>query len=345
MKRAPHGKKSTEKRTEKRKKPAERSLESSAISSEILRKNSDFCRSCTKSLIKNQKTLYVEEEQGRVFCSEACIIEFFSPEIKILEDEYLRWLDPEDLSVDDRERFAYLRWNTLQCPEEVWRETTARGDYQYSLISEFHIGSERIWSVAICLFLRGEPSFLLISFPTRDYTLVERYRRGTVLKQTELSELAERNPTDGLASKWTEDETYRAKSLGHDGEPDIAAQEWDRYQHFFHDTLTQPDEVWSHPEQAASPLKVFHFLKAYPQNKVTPKSLKEGLSADKAQNFWFVIVARELGDTDRTSEGEEQIEILDAFPTRKEHVADRYRKGCQDIGLGVFEAQGTRLIH
>src|SRR6185295_5913190 len=136
------------------------------------------CLHCGSRLEGGARALFVEEERGRVFCSEDCIAGFFAPEISRLEKEFFRRLSPDDLSADEREQLAHLRWITLQEPDEVWREKTLSGDFRYALISEFQPGNDRIWCVCLCLFLRGEPSFLFLSFTSKDNDLVAHYRKG-----------------------------------------------------------------------------------------------------------------------------------------------------------------------
>ena len=86
------------------------------------------CCYCLKKLITSDRALFVEEENGRIFCSESCITRFFSKDIDKLEKEYFKRLSPYDLSAKEKENFSDLRWITLQAPNEVWREKTVPGD-------------------------------------------------------------------------------------------------------------------------------------------------------------------------------------------------------------------------
>ena len=104
----------------------------------------DACHTCAKKLSGDaERALFVEEEVGRIFCSEACIATFFTPEITRLEKEYFKRLQPSDLSAEERESLAHLRWITLQEPDEIWREKTLSGDFRYTLISDFKTGREK----------------------------------------------------------------------------------------------------------------------------------------------------------------------------------------------------------
>lgn len=302
-------------------------------------KEANVCRFCMTLLdgdsAKDAQALFVEEEVGRIFCSELCISSFFAPEVERLEKEYFKHLDPRDLSPRERNSFAHLRWITLQEPDEVWCEKTGAGDHRYTVISRFHPNDQQIWYICICLYLRGEPSFLFLAFPTRDENLVNSYRKGErmtqVKKNGDVDSSSERGPSRGssdetkidrLAANWTEDETFRAQILQDRSPDDIPVEEFPVYQSCLEETLESPDEVWSLRFGGVNTPKVYQFIRRYPDE-------------DKG-GIWYIIVARELFD-------EDQIEILDAFPTRDAALAERYRRGHQEVGHET--RQVGRTIH
>jgi len=348
----------------------------------------DGCKGCGKHLGADDRALFVEEEIGRVFCSEECISSFFSPDIERLEKEFFRRLSSSDLTGEEREKFAHLRWITLQEPDEVWREKTLAGDYRYTLISEFQPATKKIWSICICLFLRGEPSFLYLAFTTKNAAMVATYRRGEQVEwvRPEVSGSAQQaarrsaetegeTGSDRLADPWTEDETFMAQANSERREDDIPATEFSLYQSCVEEALETPDEVWTStmtaPVGGVAP-KMYHFIRYYPDEKPA---------------YWYIVVARETdpapaeeasasGESEEQAEEktddtggeqkagsatievvqeahevqgagvdvEEQIEILDAFPTRDESLVDRYRRGEQEIGQ--FETRtNARVVH
>jgi hypothetical protein len=292
------------------------------------------------------KALFVEEEIGRIFCSESCIASYFAPEIERLEKEYVRRSSAQDLTGAERESLAHLRWVTLQEPDEVWREKTLSGDYRYTLISEFEPGDKKVWSICICLFLRGEPSFLYLAFPTRNAAVVHAYRRGERVElgapakekdkakrrkadaAAEAPEAAdgaagEPGASDRLGTAWTEDETFLAQVNQERSEDDIPPEDFESSQGCIEETLEVPDEVWS--VKTNEGMLIYHFIRQYPADE-------SGLG------HWYVIVARE-------TEEEEQIEILDAFPTRDAVLVDRYRRGSQQVGETQEERPVSRVVH
>jgi len=324
----------------------------------------ESCKNCSKHLETDDRALFVEEEIGRVFCSEECITGYFTPDVERLEKEYFRVLAPGDLDPEEREKLAHLRWITLQEPDEVWRQKSLSGDHRYTLISEFRPGSRSIWCVCVCLFLRGEPSFLFISLTSKNAALVNHYRRGERvvldspakrtgdLKNVKPAGAAEKTavdpalvPMDGLASEWTDEETRRAQMNQSRRIDDIPEAEFELYQTCLEETLQNPTEVWTKPEapldeesaeestaettnSGEEPVsgdedsRVFHFVRFYP---------------DETPGMWYVVIAREVDDSD-------EIEILDAFPTRDSDLVDRYRSGTQEVGEGEKQAS-SRLVH
>jgi hypothetical protein len=370
MKRAP-SKKGTDKGADRRKRP--RSTAKAKASSTVRRSSTasepqansriktsrnpietaphENCQHCAKALVSEDRALFVEEEVGRIFCSEACIAGFFAPEIERLEKDYFRKVSDGDLTKDERESYSHLRWITLQEPDEIWREKTLSGDHRYTLISEFQPGAKRVWSVCICLFLKGEPSFLYLAFTSKNAALINTYREGERVewaKDRESAEGSEENPgispsahSDRLADSWTEDETFLAQVNQERRADDIAPEDFVLYEKCMEETLETPDEVWS-CQPGENTARLYHFIRYYKAEDSAEETdspelpeLDDGQASDSG--IWYLIIARETED-------EEQIEILDAFPTRDAALVDRYRRGEQEVG---HTAPGpiSRVVH
>ncbi|MEK7690901.1 MAG: PBECR2 nuclease fold domain-containing protein [Bdellovibrionota bacterium] len=320
------------------KKPSQRETSPAAARAKGSAAEVQHCDHCEKALFPDDRALFVEEERGRIFCSEDCISGYFVNEIEQLEQEYFSFLSPSDLSSEEKIQLAHLRWITLQEPDEVWCERMPTREFRYTLISEFQPGEFPIWCVCICLFLRGEPSFLYLAFTTKNSAMVDHYRRGASVDPEEVrqartareaeegkaepeTENAEKRPvaqTDRLADPWTEDETMYVQTAQERSATDIQPEAFDQYQACLEKTLEDPNEVWSN---GATP-KLLHFLKCF---------------EEAAEKHWYVIVARE-------TEEDDQIEIIDAFPTRDHALVDRYRKGKMEVGE-TNEQSVSRLVH
>jgi hypothetical protein len=232
---------------------SESSSSSSFVSTEPL-----SCKACEKKLLAEDRALFVEEELGRVFCSEDCIADYFQPEITQLEKEYLRLRPKSDLTAEERESVAHYRWMTLQEPEEIWLQEI-EGDKRYTFISSFEHGGERLWCIAITLCLRGEPSFLFIAFPTRSEALVEAFRKGEQI-----------------------DEIPKGSELPIGQEAQNTPYLTQDIDSFLEPTLQSPDELWKIRSGDDGEPDLYHFIKFF--------QTAEGPA-------WFILIAEDNGDS------------------------------------------------
>lgn len=280
----------------------------------------EHCSACGKGLKGEERALFVEEEVGRVFCSEECITNHFQAEIDVIEKEYFKYRPKDDLSPDEREQYAHLRWVTIQEPDEVWQETRPSGDKRHTLISQFKPGAKPIWCICICLFLRGEPSFLYMAFPTRSKALVERFRKGVAIEWAKgepsddaTEEFSDGDPrTDGLADGWSQSETLRAEIHKTRSSNDIPVEEYGLYEKLLEKTLESPDELWVMESKDDGEPDRYQFIKHYPDEEGGP--------------MYYIVIAQE-------SEQTEHLEVIGQVPTRDPKVANQYRKGRQELVL------------
>lgn len=274
------------------------------------------CSECKKTIAAVDQALFVEEDVGRFFCAEPCIVKHFTPEIEKLERQYGKYVKAQDLSTSERERYAHLRWTTLEKPEELWREKTASGDQRYCLVSEYQPDQKPVWAVAICLMLRSEPSFLYLAFVTSDKELVNTFRRGdqlTTVKASnseipQLEAMSEKVAAleDRLGEPWTEADSVRAMLIKGRKTNDIPNEDFGFYQKCLEETLQIPNELWSYLPKSAK--RIYHFIKRY----------------DHDDPYWYVVIAKDTSD-------ETQIEIVDVFPTRDEKLIELCRYGRKEV--------------
>jgi hypothetical protein len=277
------------------------------------------CEECNKVISSKNKALFVEEEVGRFFCEESCIVAYFTPEIEKLEREYGKHVSANDLNSEERERFAHFRWMSLEKPDEVWMEKSTQGDQRYTLISEYQPENRKVWAVAICLMLQNEPSFLYLAFVTSDRHLVDVFRRGDqmrVVKENSLqtksesveneSEEGVQKSSDRLAEPWTEADSVRALIIKSRKISDIPVEDFGFYQKCLEETLQHPNELWSYLPKSAK--RIYHFIKHYEHD----------------QSFWYVVIAKDTAD-------ETQIEIIDVFPTRDGDLVQMCRHGKKEV--------------
>ncbi|MBS1961423.1 MAG: hypothetical protein JST04_04350 [Bdellovibrionales bacterium] len=291
--------------------------------------SAEHCVECGKGLKGEDRALFVEEDVGRIFCSEDCITQHFQADIDLIEKEYFKYRPKDDLSPDEREQFAHLRWITIQEPDEIWQEKRSSGDYRYTLISQFKPGAKSVWCVCICLFLRGEPSFLYMAFPTRSKALVERFRKGKQVEREEIGtepapEQDGAEATDGLASGWSQSETLRAEIHRTRDASDIPAEEFGLYENLLEKTLEAPDELWVLESEDDGEPDRYHFIKYFPDEESGP--------------VHYIVVAQE-------SEQSESLEVVEQIPTRNAATAQQFRKGRQELVVDDEDDGGNRTIH
>ncbi len=277
------------------------------------------CEECKKVIPQRKQALFVEEEVGRFFCDEGCIVSHFTSDIEKLEREYGKHVTPQDLSAEERERYAHFRWMALENPDEIWMETLPKGDRRFTLIAEYMPETKKVWAVAVCLMLRGEPSFLYLAFVSSDRNLVEVFRRGDqmkVVKEGALSDTSEETPaerardeeqgSDRLAEPWTEADSVRAMIVRSRKNSDIAPEDFGFYQKCLEETLQKPNELWSYQPKSAR--RIYHFIKHY----------------EHEESYWYVVMAKDTQD-------ETQIEIIDVFPTRDPELVGMCRHGKKEV--------------
>jgi hypothetical protein len=102
---------------------------------------------------------------------------------KALEEEMLRHRGKDDIPAAEFEDFSHFLEQTIENPDEVWELEDAKAAPILTLISQPEEGT---YYIVICTFEPGagedaQQSWRVIfNFPTRDQSLVQRYRRGAI---------------------------------------------------------------------------------------------------------------------------------------------------------------------
>lgn len=312
------------------------------------RTNQTECSMCGKDLRLLERALFVEEEVGRTFCCEECIAEYYQDDIQVLEKKYLRLRGKDDLTAEERQRYAHLRWMTMEEPEEIYKEKTEPGEFRYTLISSFHPDEKKVWSICICLFLKGEPSFLYLAFSTQKLSLVKQFRKGEKMSapnraqlkkdkksglslQTKSSSAAQQSRDeenlDRLATDWTENENLRAKLQSHKNVKDIKMKDYGLFEHLADPTLETPDELWVQEAKDDAEPDQYSFIRYFPNE-----------STEKENGVWYIVTAQE-------SEESEQLELLTQIPTTDAKLVENYRKGRSQKIVSEKNDAENRFIH
>lgn len=93
----------------------------------------------------------------------------------------------EDVPQKEFPGFSELREETIEDPDEIWRNNDLTGNTLVNFIKDFSMSNEPLYYVVVTLEDADSSSHaLLFSFPTRDESLVDRYRHGENLHADEV---------------------------------------------------------------------------------------------------------------------------------------------------------------
>ena len=92
-----------------------------------------------------------------------------------------------DISEEDFRKYANLREPTIEDADEIWRSNDSMGNILVRFLKEFSVDSKEVFYVVVTVEDAATNSHaLLFSFPTKDRTLVARYRYGENLQADEV---------------------------------------------------------------------------------------------------------------------------------------------------------------
>lgn len=94
-----------------------------------------------------------------------------------------------DIEENDFRKFAHMREDTIENPDEIWRNNDSMGNVLVSFVKEYteEEGAEPFHYIVVTLEdMPSNSHALLFSFPTTDEALVGRYRHGENLQADEV---------------------------------------------------------------------------------------------------------------------------------------------------------------
>jgi hypothetical protein len=273
-------------------------------------KYSDFCQSCRRALGSEEKVVYVEENTTRYFCSEKCIRAYYDPMGEHYRRQMMEIRDPHDIAETDFPEYESYSPLCLANPDEVWVEATENGEFVTYFLANFQNEGGKFTYVVMCFCLELEPTYILLSFPTRDRKLVEEFRRGDRVEIQESEEPAEPEVNSVLAEDFLarqggaiEEEMMRYRQPG-----DIKKEEFDEYTHLLDQTIENPDEVWELQDEGDNTLLT--------------------LIAQAEENLTYIVICT----YDRKEEGHESWKVVYSFPTNDPAMVQHYRRGVMREG-------------
>ncbi|MBY0316235.1 MAG: peptidase [Bdellovibrionales bacterium] len=93
----------------------------------------------------------------------------------------------DDVAQTEFQTYSELREETIEEPDEIWRNNDLAGNTLVNFIKDFSISGEQMYYVVVTLEDSNSNSHaLLFSFPTHDESLVERYRHGENMQAEEV---------------------------------------------------------------------------------------------------------------------------------------------------------------
>lgn len=87
-----------------------------------------------------------------------------------------------DIPEEDFDDYLRFRDDTLELPDEIWKNEDLQGNVLVNFIKEYSTDEDTVYYVVVTVEEAvSESHYLLFSFPTRDVSLVDRYRHGEEL--------------------------------------------------------------------------------------------------------------------------------------------------------------------
>ncbi len=274
-------------------------------------KYSDFCQSCRQPLSSEEKIVYVEESADRYFCSEKCIRSYYDPMAEHYRKAMIEIRDPHDISEAD---FAELESYAPLClsnPDEIWLDSTEFGETITYFLANFTNEGGKFTYVVACFCLEDEPTYILLSFPTRDKKLIEEFRRGEKIERTEDDEeTSEPEVSPVLAEDFLarQGNAIEEEMLRHRDATDVPQKEFDEHVHLVDQTIESPDEVWELQDEGDNP-------------QLT-------LISQHEENLHYVVIC-----TFDATQGQKSWRVIYCFPTRDPALVQRYRRGLLRDGV------------
>lgn len=106
-----------------------------------------------------------------------------------LLESMIKLRSEKDIPTDEFKKYAHLRDETINNPDEIWRQVSSEGYIMVNFIKEFSDASPKDLHYVVVTEEEPESQVqsLLFSFPTTDVHLLDRYRQGENLDAEEVS--------------------------------------------------------------------------------------------------------------------------------------------------------------
>ncbi|MBL7665718.1 MAG: hypothetical protein JNM93_11345 [Bacteriovoracaceae bacterium] len=287
----------------------------------LKRKGHYFCSECKINIPNVGKVLLITEEPALGFCSEECIIEFYNPRIDFFEKQDIKLRKKLKLEKEKclahRKNKKYLQ-ETIKTPDEIWLEVNEIGEKYYTHIKQFTTEKTRFWSIVVCYYHQGEPSFVFFQNITSSPEIYEHYRFEHEYTGEEPVEKVEASEEMGeeemkLASEVLDTielkkSEYLAGLLESRSDSDIAYEKFSDYEDKTVSTLQEPDEIFRKVDKHGDELLTY--VKSYQRGRET---------------FFYIVICMKV-DPVQESEDDLLVPIV-SFPSRDSELYVKYAQG------------------
>jgi hypothetical protein len=242
-----------------------------------------FCNNCRKRINNIEDLLFVEESK-RGFCSENCIVNFFTPYMETFDHEEVNirealGIELGEVNVEVYQNRSHFE-ETLYGPKEVWLE---KNELQEEFFTHINPVGNGLFYILICSYYEGEPSFVFFKTITKSTDLVQHYQKGKAVEDDEENvenQSISKNSLDevSLPVEVVDDidqkkSEYLADLLERKKEIDISFEEYPLYDDYITLTLDEPDHEYHSEDKAGD--KIFTFIKSFQKN---------------GQSFFYIVI-------------------------------------------------------
>jgi hypothetical protein len=253
-----------------------------------------------------KERIVIDESRGLVFSTEEELYDHFLPQIHALEKEFFLARAKTDIAEKDFAKYEELLNVVLDDPDEVWEDATSiHGFTVRTYIGHYAFNGQSIFYAAHAYCAGDVPTFVYLHYPSNDFSLIDRFRRGTLVHDRVKKEV-ELGAVEGDALTEGDDLAvglYRAMlTLRHD--KDIPEADFRKFESFRETAIEEADEIWRTNDLSGNILVTF---------------IKE-FHDEEQGDFHYVVVTIE--DTPSSSHA-----LLFSFPTNDAQLIERYRHG------------------
>ena len=271
--------------------------------------------------------IVINEQLNLIFQSEDELYSHFKPSIDKLESDFFAKRRDDDVPLEQFPEFEECLSLLLEEPFEIWEDKDSLpGQSVFNYIGEFEDEDkpavEPIFYVAQVYLTNDIPSFVYLHFPTKDETLVEKFRVGSVIFDISRQGLPA-GAVEGDALSEGEELAVGLYSamLKIRTEKDIPESQFSSFVDLRDQTIEEADEIWRTTDLQGNVL--VSFIKEF--NEMRVEGLVEGASGEandgqSSEEFYYVVVTFE-------EESSQTHALLFSFPTQDRQLVDRYRHG------------------